>query len=35
MVGEQLREGAKLLTGGMTRNDLVAAMVRMSQETMG
>jgi short-subunit dehydrogenase len=35
MVGEQLREGAKVLTGGMARNDLVAVMVQMSQETMG
>lgn len=35
MVGEQLREGAKVLTGGMTRNELVAAMVQMSQATMG
>jgi short-subunit dehydrogenase len=35
MVGEQLREGAKLLTGGMSRNDLVGVMVQMSQETMG
>lgn len=35
MVGEQLREGAKLLTGGMSRNDLVGVMVQMSQEAMG
>jgi hypothetical protein len=35
MVGEQLREGAKLLTGGMSRNDLVSVMVQMSQEAMG
>ncbi len=35
MVGEQLREGAKVLTGGMSRNDLVAVMVQMSQDTMG
>lgn len=35
MVGEQLREGAKLLTGGMSRNDLVGVMVQMSQDAMG
>ncbi len=35
MVGEQLRDGAKLLTGGMSRNDLVAVMVQMSQAAMG
>lgn len=35
MVGEQLREGATLLTGGMSRNDLVGVMVQMSQEAMG
>jgi uncharacterized protein len=34
MVGEQLRTGATLLTGGMTRNELVAVMVEMSQEAM-
>jgi short-subunit dehydrogenase len=35
MVGEQLRNGATLLTGGMTRNELVAIMVQMSREAMG
>lgn len=35
MVGEQLREGAQLLTGGMSRNDLVGAIVQMSQAAMG
>lgn len=35
MVGAQLREGAKMLTGGMTRNDLVSVMVQMSQDAMG
>jgi short-subunit dehydrogenase len=34
MVGEQLRTGATLLTGGMTRNELVAIMVQMSANTM-
>ncbi len=35
MVGEQLREGARLLTGGLSRNDLVGVMVQVSQEAMG
>jgi len=35
MVGEQLRAGATALTGGMTRNELVAIMVEMSRATMG
>jgi short-subunit dehydrogenase len=34
MVGEQLRTGAALLTGGMTRNELVAVMVEMSTGAM-
>jgi short-subunit dehydrogenase len=35
MVGEQLRTGATLLHGGMTRNELVALMSEASKESMG
>ena len=35
MVGEQLREGARILGGGMTRNQLVDVMIEMSKGAMG